>query len=166
MKVEILGGEGLEKAFKELRIPAKRTYRGSKEPYYEVWEIEKADMHAMEDMEWKDEWGYWRYARGSNMGTACSFFTINGKEIIAWDGDKRDYLIEDWFGEDDNVKSKFHYSMKEYEAKYMPRKYDTLLEYLCEELGASTARNVCALTIDMAKVNGYTLAELFEELEG
>ena len=165
MKIEILGGEGLERAFKALNIKAKRTYRGSKEPYYEVWEIEKSDLYVLEDAEWKDAWGYWRYAKGSNMGTACSFFQVNGKELIAWDGDKRDYLIEDWFGEDDNVKSKFHYSMKEYEEKYMPREYDTLLEYLCEELGVSTARNVCALAVDLAKTNGYTMAELFEEFE-
>lgn len=163
MKIEILGGDGLEKAFKALRIGAKKTYAGE---IYEVWEIEKSDLTALEDAEWRDNWGWWRYAKGSNMGTACSFFTVNGKELIAWDGDRRDNITEDWFNANYEEKAEFHHSLKEYEEYHMPRKYDTLLKYLCDELGVSTERHVCALAVDLAKTNGYTMAELFKEFEG
>ena len=44
----------------------------------------------------------------------------------------------------------------------MPYEYKDLLEYFCEELGASTEKNVCALAVDLAKYNGLTLSELFK----
>ena len=71
---EILGGGGLHKAFKALGIHATRTYRGSEKPHYEVWELSKDDLKKLEyTVEWKDEWGWWRFAKGSNMGTPFDF---------------------------------------------------------------------------------------------
>ena len=43
---------------------------------------------------------------------------------------------------------------------------DNLLSYLCDEVGASTFKNVCALTIDLAKYNNMKLSELFEIYQG
>ena len=48
----------------------------------------------------------------------------------------------------------------------MPHRYDTLTEYMCNEIGASTEKNVCALAVDLARANGLTMARLFEIYEG
>ena len=167
MVVEILGGNGLYKAFKELGIDATRTYRGKEKPHYEVWELSKDDFKKLEyTIEWKDDWGWWRYAKGSNMGTACDFFTVNGKELIAWGGPKREDLRDDWADESNEEKAAYHYSFKEYEETRYPHEYETLLTYMGEELGASVERNVCALAVDLARANGMTMAKLFEVYEG
>lgn len=168
MAIEILGGDGIEFAFEKLGIDAKKTYETPTDPYaewvhYEVYEISKQDLRKLEYMEeWCDDWGWWRYAKGSNMGTACDFFTVNGKELIAWEGLRRDGLRDDWDEEPDEEKAAYHYSFKEYEADVMPHTYDNLLEYMCDELGASTEKNVCALAVDLAKANGMSMAKLFQ----
>ena len=167
MKVEILAGGGIKTAFKELGIEAKRMYKGTDKPHYQIWEIEKSDMQMLEEtIEWPEHYGWWRYAKGSNMGTAYSIFTINGHELIAWDGVKREGLINKWNDESNNEKETYHYSYKEYEEYWMPHKYNTLLEYFCEELGVSTEKNICALAVDLARNNGYSMAKLFEIYEG
>ena len=164
---EIFGGNGLHRAFKALGMDAKITYKSSHEPYYEVWELNKKDLKVLEEiMEWQENWGWWRAARGSNMGTACSFFTVNGKELIAWDGPKREDLMNDWDNESDEEKAACHYRFKEYEEIYMPHTYDTLIEYMRKELGASMESNICALAVDLARVNGVSMARLFEIYEG
>ncbi|MGN5457074.1 MAG: hypothetical protein ACI4XN_13845 [Candidatus Kurthia intestinigallinarum] len=165
--VEILGGNGLKNAFKDLGIKATKTYHGKEEPHYQVWEIDKRDVKAMENMvEWPDRYGWWRFAKGSNMGTPYSIFTVNGCELIAWDGLHRGQLYQEWMDEPDEEKEAYHYSFKEYEETQYPHTYKNLTEYLCEELGASTEKNVCALAVDLARANGFTMAELFEKYEG
>ena len=165
---EILGGNGLNKAFKELGIKATRTYRGSEKPHYEVWELSKDDAKKLEyTSEWKDEWGWYRYVKGSNMGTPCDFFTVNGKELIAWENQyKRMDLRVDWDDEPDSEKEAYHYSFKEYVAAHCPNEYNTLTEYIAEELHASNETNVCALAVDLARANGMTMAQLFKTYEG
>lgn len=167
MAMEILGGNGLHRAFKELGIKAIRTYKRSEKPRYEIWELSKDDLKKLEYAEeWKDEWGWWRYAKGSNMGTPFDFFTVNGNELIAWEGSKREDLRDDWADEPDEEKAAYHYSFKEYEEAQYPHNYDNLLTYMTEELGASVERNVCALAVDLARANGLTMADLFRIYEG
>ena len=164
---EILGGNGLHRAFKELGIKATRTYRGSEKPHYEVWELSKDDLKKLEYIEeWKDEWGWWRYAKGSNMGTPFDFFTVNGKELIAWSGYKREDLILEWAEMSFEDKAKYNHSIRKYEEDVYPCTYKNLLTYMCDELGASVERNVCALAVDLARANGMTMAKLFEVYEG
>ena len=62
---------------------------------------------------------------------------INGHEIICWERDD-------------------HYNDE----------YDTLLDYMCDEIGASQPRNVCALAVDLARANGISMAELFSIYQG
>ena len=169
--VEILG-DNMEPMFKDLGINYKKTYNKKRnpkkkyDPHYEVYEISQNDMKRLEEVvEWPDGL-WWRWAKGSNMGTPFSFFMVNGKELIAWDGYKREDLRDDWADEPDEEKAAYHYSFKEYEETRYPHKYDTLTEYMCEELCASTERNVCALAVDLARANGMTMAKLFETYEG
>ena len=167
MKVEILAGDNIQKAFKELGIKATRTYKSTDEPFYDVWEIEKKDLHLLEEtMEWPDDWGWWRFSKGSNMGTACDIFEVNGQELIAWSGRRREHLIDDWAGELEDEKAAYHYSFKEYEKDLMPYKYDNLMDYFCNEIGASTEKNVCALAVDLARANGMSMSKLFKTYEG
>lgn len=166
MAVEILGGNGLHSAFKALGIHANQTYCGNDKPYYEVWELHKNDLKTLENISWwKDEWGWWRYAKGSNMGTPFSFFVVNGKELIAWDGLHRDDLRHNWNNEPDEERAAYHYSFDEYEKDRCPRVYENLTTYMCEEIGASTEKNVCALAVDLARANGMTMAQLFTMYE-
>lgn len=165
---EIFGGGGLENAFEALGIDAKMTYKGSREPYYEVWELNKKDLRVLEEvLEWPDEWGFWRHAKGSNMGTAADIFMVNGHELIAWEGYKREDLRDEWDNNtSDEEKAECHYRFKEFEDIYMPHEYNSLLEYMCHEIGASTETNVCALAVDLARTNGLSMGKLFEVYEG
>lgn len=135
--VEIFAGGGIKNAFKELDIKAKITYKGTKEPYYEVWELDKKDLRTLEEIaEWPEEFGWWRSARGSNMGTAADFLTINGQFMIGW---------ETQDGNDT---------------------YDTLLDYFHHGLGVGMESNICALAVDLGRVNGMSMARLFKIYQG
>lgn len=134
---ELFGGNGLHKAFKALNINAKRTYKSAHEPYYEVWELDRKDLKLLEEVEeWQNNWGWWRHAKGSNMGTAADFFTINGQFMIGW---------ETQDGNDT---------------------YDSLMDYFHKGLGVGMESNICALAVDLARVNGVSLGRLFEMYEG
>lgn len=164
---EILGGGALYKAFRELDIDATRTYKGKEKPHYQVWELSKDDLKKLEYAEeWKDEWGWWRYAKGSNMGTPFDFFTVNGKELIAWDGYKREDLILEWAEVPFEERVKYHHSIREYENQKYPRVYDKLTDYMAQELGVSTEKNICACAVDLARANGMTMGQLFKTYEG
>lgn len=169
--VEILGNK-MHKVFKEYGIEYTRTYskkcnpKKDYDPHYEVYEISQSDMKKLEEVFEMPFGSWWRYARGCNLGTPFDFFTINGKELIAWGGPRRDDLRDWWDREPDEEKAAYHYSFSEYEKDTMPYKYETLTEYMCDEIGASTETNVCALAVDLARANGLTMARLFELYEG
>ena len=169
--VEIIGGDGVEFTFQEFKIKAKKVYETDAQlypdrPHYEVYEIDKSNLKLLETISWADDFGWYRYTKGSNMGTPYSFFTVNGSDLIAWDGAERDKVREWWNNEPIEEKETCHYSFKEYENNVKPREYSCLTEYMREELGASTENNVCALAVDLAKANGMTMAKLFEVYEG
>ena len=169
--VEILGNK-MHKVFKEYGIEYTRTYskkcdpKKDYDPHYEVYEISQGDMKRLEEVFEMPHGSWWRYARGCNLGTPFDFFTINGKELIAWGGPRRDDLRDWWDKESDEEKAAYNYSFNAYEKDTMPYKYETLTEYMCDEIGASTETNVCALAVGLARANGLTMAQLFELYEG
>lgn len=148
---EILGAE-LDTAFQELDISAIKTYESQKTyneyaylEKYQVWELSEKDFERisnMNDADWKDAWGWWRYAEGSNLGSVHRRFNINNHYIYAWDGYKRDKYND------------------------IERSYKCLTLYLCNEIGASMERNVCALAVDLARMNNIKLSELFTKYQG
>ena len=169
--IEILAGDGIEYAFDELSINATRTYQGDNDkiPYYEVWELSRNEfdkLAAIKEEDWKNDYGWYRYATGSVMWDTDAIFTVNNHEMVAWKGGRRLDLYDSWRDEPEEEKAAFYHSFQEYERMYMPYKFTCLTEYLCTEMGASTATNVCALSVDLAKANGITLAELFKTYEG
>lgn len=134
---EIMGGNGLHKAFKELGIKATRTYKRSEKPFYEVWELSKEDAKKLEyTFDWKDEWGWFCHSNGEHRGTAYDFLTINGVGVIAWkEGCKTDT-------------------------------FDCLLDYFKECLGVTDRETICAYSVYLAKTNGWSLSETWKKLEG
>lgn len=136
MNVELLAGGGIHKAFKELGIKATRTYR-NENVHYQVWEIDKKDLHLLDEAsEWNDSWGWWRYAKGSNMGSAYEFLTVNGQFLIGW---------------------------KSLQGKDT---YDSLIDYFADGLGYNDGTTVAALAKDLARYNGMTIAKLFKVYQG
>ena len=143
---EILGNN-LEQLFNNV-VNGNRTYKGDK---YEVWELSNEAFDAICDMsdekfeELAGEDAWWRSSDGSNQGIPDTTVHINGHEILAWAG-------EPWEDEEDDEEFEIYASK--------------LTDYLCNELGASQPRNVCALAVDLAKYNGITMGELFTKYEG
>lgn len=137
---EILGG-CMTNFFRRTCLHAKRTYKYDQ---YEVWEVQDEDFQEMCDMTEEEfiglagEDAWWRNSKGSNMGIPTSKFIVNGKKMIGWDNGA--------------------YS----ESK---KNYANLSDYLCNRIGASQPKNVCALATDLAKYNHMTMAELFEKYE-
>lgn len=152
---EILGGD-LDLAFKELNINAIKTYEGNThlDDVTQIWEVQNEDFEKLCNMsedDWKYEWGWWRSAEGSNVCNPLSTFIINKEKITAWDDDNR---LEADKAEDEDDKYLFD------------REYSNLLEYFCDEIGASQPRNVCALAVDLANINNIKLSELFKKYQG
>jgi len=150
--IEILGGE-LDKAFEELNISAKKTYeskniRHEYQEIYQVWELSDEDFKKicnLTEKDWKDDWGgWWRSAEGSNMCNPISRFNINHHYLKAWDSNNRLESLD----------------------YYRGREYEYLTEYMCDEIGASMEKNVCALAVDLARINGITMGELFRKYQG
>lgn len=143
---EILGNN-LEQFF-NAEINGKRTYKGNR---YEVWEVSDEVFNIMCEMseekfvELSGEYAWWRSAEGSNKGIPDTTVYINGHEILAWVG-------KPWEDDDEYDKFEIHASC--------------LTNYLCDVVGASQPRNVCALAVDLAKYNNMTMGELFTKYEG
>ena len=133
MKIEILAKAGIKNAFRELNFDAARTYKHSDEPRYEVWEIEKSDMHVLENAaEWSNNWGTWCYSKGgSGMGTPFEFLTVNGTGILCWTSPNR------------------------------KESFKSLTEYL-SDVGVKNYEKFCDASADLARANGMKMSKLFQ----
>ena len=145
---EILGGN-LKRFFDTIDINcsnAEITYTNNR---YEVWKVSDElfnDMCEMTeemfvDLAGEDAW--WRQSEGSNLGTPYEKNIVNGHKLISW---SRGYF--------------------DCEESRRSKKYESLSDYLCNCVGASQPRNVCALAMDLAKYNNMTMGELFRKYEG
>ena len=96
--VEILAGGEFANAVKSLGLTsAVCTYHYQPQPThwreeYQVWLLSKEDFDnicAIDNDDWKDDWGWWRHAYGSNLGAVDCAYVINGEKLMAWDGLQR-----------------------------------------------------------------------------
>lgn len=115
---EILA-HNLQLLFDNTSLIGKKTYSGE---LYEVWEVSDGDFEKMciisdEEFEILCPEGMWRSSTGSIMGYPTECFTVNKKKLKCWD------TREELYGK-----------------KYRRTKYESLLEYLCENIGASLSR--------------------------
>lgn len=163
-------GENLEQLLSSKGYNAKRTFSG-KIGYWdnlEVWEVDGETFErlcGMDEEKWREAAGdgaWFRHVEGSILGVPSDRFVINNKEIIAWRNEDRYEDIREGYYTLDEDEQKEYDSAKEYADILCKYRYDNLMEYLCDELGASTAKNVCALAIDLAKYNHMSLGKLFE----
>lgn len=143
--MEILGNK-LKRFFDKVDNPpndADISYAGNR---YEVWEISEdlfnkmCDMSEDEFVKLAGEEAWWRQSDGSVLGVPDTYFSVHGERLLGWDSPI-------------------------YESKVW-HKYVNLSEYLCDCIGASTGKNVCACVTDLAKYNDMTIAELFDKYEG
>lgn len=143
---EILA-ENLQKFFDNTSFEGKCTYKGKE---YEVWEVSDEVFESMcnmndEEFEKLCPDGMWRSAEGSNMEKPDITVHINGNEMLGWAGDP-------WEEDEEDDEFEIYAS--------------SLTNYLCDVIGASQPRNVCALAVDLAKYNNMTIGELFTKYEG
>jgi hypothetical protein len=155
---EILEGN-LNNAIEEINLTATKTYEGNThlDEKTQVWKMSDEEFEklcSISEDEWKDDWGWWRSAKGANLGIVTNRYSINGHYITAWDGSFRKEMME----ENKNISPADRY--------YSKRKYDNLLRYFCDEIGASTEKNVCALATDLAMQNGISMSELLKKYQG
>lgn len=143
--VEILTGTDFGQVIKDLNIEsAEREFKGNK---YAVWRLHKKDLKKLDKIpeeQWKDNWSWWRFSEGSIFDDSPTYyFNVNGHFFIGFE--KSDFVPEDSNSE--------YQKMKEYE---------NLSDYLCNCIGATAEKNVCALLISLAKKNYMSMAELLE----
>lgn len=156
---EILGNQ-LEEAFKALGIIGKKTYTtilkyGIEYSIYQLEDDQYEKLCDTPDELWLDDYGFWRGANGCNLSQdEVDTFEINKQPIIAFLGSFREDL------EIENA------SLPEEDRWEREKEYGTLLEYLCDEIGASQERNIIAIAIDLAKMNDMSVSELFTKYQG
>lgn len=121
------------------------TYAGDE---YEVWKVsdklfeQMCEMTEEEFVELAGEDAWWRQSEGSVLGVPDTTVYINGQEMLGWN--KR------WADEDEKWEIHEH----------------SLTDYLCDQIGVSQPRNVCACAMDLAKYNNMSMSELFRKYEG
>lgn len=144
---EILGGD-LKRFFDTIDSKCNNadiTYAGDR---YEVWKVsdelfeQMCDMTEEKFVELAGEYAWWRQSDGSVLGVPDTKVYIKGQEMLGWN--KR------WADEDEE------WEIHEY----------SLTDYLCEQIGVSQPRNVCACAMDLAKYNNMSMGELFNKYEG
>lgn len=140
---EILVMGNIKRDFERLGIEVRQTYKGEKYGVCEVTEEEFNILCDEPDIGGTWEECGWRYSKGSNKGIPNNITLIKGKGLKVW----IDYI-------------------KDEEDEEYVMTYSSLLEYLCDGVGASQPRNVCALATDLAKYNGIKMSELFREYQG
>lgn len=162
--VEILGGDELQNSFTALGIQAKNTYKDSR---YEVWELSDGDFEKIcnvPDEEWREDWGWWRCAEGCNLDSFPTHsFKVNNEEMIGW---YDEYALDEFIESEKEIREDEHISDDELTKEFLSTEYSDLTDYLSQMFGASTEKNVCAISIGLAKLNGITLGQLFEKYQG
>lgn len=165
---EILANN-LQSLFDNTSLNGKCTYRGNT---YEVWEVSDEDFKIMCDMS-EEEFekvcpdGMWRSSEGSSMSSSYNKWIINNNEILAWDGGDRENYFEEYCKDcEDYCDDMCEANNDDILNCCGERKYDTLLNYMCDEIGASQPKNVCALAVDLAKANNMKMSDLFKIYEG
>ena len=163
-------GENLLPFFRRVGIYPPKRFAGSIGYWHnlEVWHLTDSQYGLIKDItdeefaNMAEDGCWWRAADGSIMGIPYTEFTVNNRKIIAWvdDGKISDLVRE--YENDLSAEERSEYKdVDDYISTWYSFEYNDILEYYCEVLGASTERNVCALSVDLAKYNNMTMAELF-----
>ena len=79
--IEIMG-EDLDLAFKELNVDANKTYQST--DGFQVWEINYNYLDHLENSEWKENYGWWRYGYCTLEGSETTAYMVNDKIMYGW----------------------------------------------------------------------------------
>lgn len=174
--IEILAGGEFTNAVYGLGLSSAKCtyyYQPPQESYrenYQVWIVSDDDFKkicAVRNEDWKESWGWWRHAKGSNLGYVNHDYVINGEKLIAWDGYNRISWLEECQNDcSDRKRGLCDGTERDADQCFGERAYPDIISYLCNEIGASTETNVCACTIDLAHQNNLTLVEFFKKYLG
>ena len=136
------------------------TYAGDR---YEVWKVsdelfqQMCNMSEEEFVELAGEDAWWRQSEGSVLGAPEATYTIKGHRLLVWEQrDRSEWCDGCECDDEESCVECMDYS----------REFQSLSEYLCDEVGVSQPRNVCACAMDLAKYNGMSMGELFSKYEG
>jgi hypothetical protein len=95
---------------------------------------------------------------------------VNNKDMLAYyDEERMDQFIEDFLEPEYVADFKNEdTACKQLAKDYFNEEcvYSDFVDYCCEQIGASTERNVCAVAMSLAKLNNMTLGELFTKYQG
>ena len=140
---EILAWGNCLPEFYRLNINPKEAWHGygwKKNDEMNVYELTEDEFEILcndEDNEYTWQKACWRYSEGSVLGSPDNKrFSISNHWLYGW-------VKEDGY----------------------TNKYKHLLEYLCNEVGASMEKNVVSCAVDLARYNGLSLAELFNKYQ-
>ena len=140
MKVEILTNSEFDDIIWSLNSDAKCLYKSPEDIYgdHPYFEIWEVEKQNIQEIEvaCMYEDVLFCYSNGEHRGTPCDFITINGVSIIGW--------LE---GNEKDT-------------------YDCLTDYFRDCLDVTESYEICAYSVYLAKTNGWSLAQLFEKLEG
>ena len=103
---------------------------------YNVVEIDKGDLAALDGFILENNNAWWWYSKGARTGSACDFIRVNGVDLIGWFGNAH------------------------------KESYDTVLDYLNDEIGVTSDEDICDYAVSLSKVNGMTLSKLFSVYGG
>lgn len=160
--IEILTSPGFRSVLDAFGIEGAQTYTYNPDDSiwadgFEVWRIPEEKLSVLSYLS-EDEWidrfdnKWWRYCEGTNLeGGSTHRFKVNGKGLICWSNPEfADYET------DEEADGQLVFSARDLN-------YNNVLQYCCEEWGASTPKNVCAICAGLAKLNGMSLNELFSK---
>lgn len=159
---EILGGN-LKRFFDTVDNKCNNTditYAGNR---YEVWSVSDKLFQQMCDMTEEDfvklagDDAWWRQCDGSVLGVPEATYTIKGHRLLVWEQrDRSEWCDGCECDDEESCVECMDYS----------REFQSLSEYLCNEVGVSVEKNVCACAMDLAKYNNMSMGELFKKYEG
>lgn len=155
---EILGGN-LEELLKKHNIIATKTYESQTylDEKTQVWELDEEQYKLLDNVpesEYEAFNCWWRYSNGSNLKDSIHDYLINGIKLKAFDNDyQREQDRIEYQDEDDE---------EPYEES---REYNSLFDYINQEIGASTEKNVTAIVIHIAQLNEMKLSELMNKCQ-
>ena len=136
MKVEILTNSKFYDAVQVLNTEAKCVYKSPADKPY--YEIWEVEKSDIQKIETvcMFEDVMFCYSNGANRGTPFEFLTIGGEFVIGWTA----------IGE--------------------KNEFDCLTDYFKDGLGLKDSYDVCACAVTLAKTNGWSMAQMFKNLEG
>lgn len=162
-------GENLQSLFRRMGIYPPKKFAGNVARWMnlEVWHLTDSQYNLVKDITDEEfsnmviEKCWFRIPDGSIMGTPETKFIINGKELLAWIHPSVLHNLEIEYEELPWEEKIDYKNLEEYISFWHPLEYDGLLEYYIGELRTLEVEDVCALSVDLAKHNNITVAELF-----